>query len=267
MFLFVTLHSSRSHSFYLPLKTPSSSLIGSTFILLMEQSCLVVDIGSAYCKAGWAGGNYPLVRVPSVVGHLPSPQNPNPRPGPSLIRTRVLVGSNKLPIIKELPTEFIINRGTITNWDAMEFVWRHIFTELNNTPKDHPLLVTGLLLNDEHCRQKITEVMMETFNVPSLHIGNQAELALFGSGLLTGMVLDCGAGLTHIAPIFGGQMISNGTLVYNLGGIDISSLLYKSLINRDADLNHFIMREAMEDLKEKICYVSKNPDQRNLLVM
>ncbi|XP_074162187.1 actin-6-like [Sminthopsis crassicaudata] len=224
---------------------------------MMEKPCLVVDIGSAYCKAGWNGGNSPSLRVPSVVAYLPFSEDTRPRS----MQLKPVIGSSNLSIIKELPTEFVISRGAITNWDAMEFMWHYIFDELNNKPNDHPILITGLLPKDEQSRQRITEIMMETFNVPSLHIGNQAELALFGAGLLTGTVLECGAGLTHIAPIFGGQVISNSAIICELGGLDISLLLYKSLINKEAEMKHFVQREAMEDLKEKFCYVNKTPIQ------
>ncbi|XP_036599623.1 actin-like protein 8 [Trichosurus vulpecula] len=305
--------------------------VGSTFILLMASSSVVIDVGSAWCKVGLAEKNYPTLAIPTVVGYQPYHEDLKE----NLLKIRKVTGLENMHVIQELPTiefpvnrgqilnwedmeaiwhhifdslrvktknhsvlvtelpwkdrnykqkilevmmetfnvpslhfgnqaelalfgsglltEFIINRGTITNWDAMEFMWHYIFSELNNTTKDHSLLITGLLPSDNHGRQKITEVMMETFNVPSLHIGNQAELALFGSGFLTGMVVNCGAGLTHIAPILGGQMISNCAEVYELGGLDISSLLYKSLF-RIPDSNLFIMREAMEDLKEKLCY-------------
>uniref|UniRef100_A0A5F8HD20 Actin like 8 n=2 Tax=Monodelphis domestica TaxID=13616 RepID=A0A5F8HD20_MONDO len=247
-------------------ETFSSFFTGSTFMLLMESSSVVIDIGSAWCKAGLAMENYPTLAVPSVVGYQFYEEEVKVY-SPNILKAcppkiRKVVGLEKMRELKEMPNQFAIDRGRVLNWDAMEDIWYYSFDYLGIKTKNHPVLITEFPRNDENYRQKTLEIMMETFNVPSLHIGNQAELSLFGSGFLTGIVLDCGAGLTRIAPILGGQMIPEFTLIFELGGLDISSLLYKSLTNRSGDLSNLVQREAMEDLKEKLCYVSKNPHQK-----
>ncbi|XP_074072948.1 uncharacterized protein LOC141508325 [Macrotis lagotis] len=240
-------------------ETFSSSPIGSIFILLMESSPVVIDIGSAWCKAGLSGKNYPTLIIPTVVGYQPYDENLNKSPP----KMRKVIGSENMHVLRELSvTEFPVNRGQILNWEAMEAIWHHTFDCLHIKTKDHPVLITELPWKDRNYQQKILEIMMETFNVPSLHFGNQAELAMYGSGLLTGIVLECGAGLTHIVPILGGHMIPKCLLVHETGGLDISVLLYKHLFQEDMRLNDLVQREAMDDLKEKFCYVNKIPYQK-----
>jgi actin-related protein len=53
----------------------------------------------------------------------------------------------------------------------------------------------------------MTEIMFETFNVPSLYIACQAVLALYSTGRTTGLVLDSGDGVTSTVPIYEGYAL------------------------------------------------------------
>ena len=53
----------------------------------------------------------------------------------------------------------------------------------------------------------MTEIMFETFNVPSLYTAYQAVLALYSSGRTTGLVLDSGDGVTNTVPIYEGYAL------------------------------------------------------------
>lgn len=50
----------------------------------------------------------------------------------------------------------------------------------------------------------MTEIMFETFNVPSMYLAIQSVLALYSTGRTTGVVLDSGDGLTSSVPIYEG---------------------------------------------------------------
>lgn len=53
----------------------------------------------------------------------------------------------------------------------------------------------------------MTEIMFETFNVPSLYIAMQAVLSLYSSGKTTGIVLDSGDGVTNTVPVYEGYAL------------------------------------------------------------
>uniref|UniRef100_F7GFD2 Actin like 8 n=1 Tax=Monodelphis domestica TaxID=13616 RepID=F7GFD2_MONDO len=230
---------------------------GSTFIFLMELS-VVIDIGNDWCKAGLGGKNYPTIAVPEVIGYQSFPENP----GPSNPQTRKIVGFNNLALMKELPTEFPIVRGQVKNWEAMETVLTYAFESLGIKTEDHAILVTGFLSHRASHRMKLLEVMMETFNVPSLYIGELAELCLYGSGILTGLVVHSGPGLTCITPVFNGKADYTYADVFQMAGIDISLLLHKALFNQEMDSNNLPQVLSMNSIKEMTCYVSRNPSQK-----
>ena len=68
----------------------------------------------------------------------------------------------------------------------------------------------------------MAEVFFETLSAPSLFFQTQAVLSLYAQGKSTGVVVDCGDGVCHTAPIFDGYQIDNAVNRIDLGGRDIT---------------------------------------------
>ena len=57
-----------------------------------------------------------------------------------------------------LTINYPIERGIITNWDDMEKIWHHCFTELRVAPAERPVLLIEAPLNPKANREKMAQV-------------------------------------------------------------------------------------------------------------
>ena len=119
---------------------------------------LVVDAGSCMCKAGFAGDDAPRAVFPSIVGR--------PKTGTDQINT--FVGDEVQTKRDMLTLKYPIENGVVTNWEDMERIWHHAFyDELRAAPGEHPVLLTEALLTSRANRERMTQIMFESFNVPA----------------------------------------------------------------------------------------------------
>merc|ERR1712232_1230260 len=224
-----------------------------------DKPAVVLDNGTGMIKAGLSGEDAPKVTFASVVGY--------PRHKTCLIGTEkeYFVGEEAQQKRGILRLKYPLENGIVQNWDDMEKVWQHTFdNELRLNVGDEyeadedvsGVLMTEAPMNPKENREKMTQIMFETFNVRRFYLSIQAVLSLYASGRTTGLVVDSGDGVTHTVPVYEGYSLPHAVQRNDLAGRDLTRYLAEILRECGPAFTSSAEPEIVRDIKEKLCYVA-----------
>uniref|UniRef100_A0A8C8SE30 Actin like 10 n=1 Tax=Pelusios castaneus TaxID=367368 RepID=A0A8C8SE30_9SAUR len=141
----------------------------------------------------------------------------------------------------------------------MENLWsHHFFCGLKQSPEEHPLLTTDSPSCPTTNREKLAEVFFEAFGVPALHVANTGLLSLCAYGRVTGLAVEAGAGVSHVASIYAGQTWREATYRLDVAGRFLSRYMHRLLLKstNDSQLLCALEQKTVTQLKKQCCYVS-----------
>lgn len=224
----------------------------------MSNQPLVIDNGSGFIKAGFAGNDTPRVIFNSYVGTV---KHSRMMPGGILESADTYVGKKVSEHRGLFSIKYAMEHGIVKDWNDMEMLWRHIYSKdmLNVDSAAHPILLTEAPLNPVSNRCKAAEVFFESFGAPALFVSPQAVLSLYASGRTTGVVVDCGDGVTHVVPVYESFTLPHAITRMDVAGRDVTKHLQRLLQRGGTTLHTSAEMEIVREMKEQVCYVAYNP--------
>ncbi|BFZ12477.1 hypothetical protein BsWGS_15516 [Bradybaena similaris] len=219
------------------------------------RKVIVCDNGTGFVKCGYAGSNFPAFIFPSLVGR---PMIRSTTKVGDIEIKDLMVGEEASELRSMLEVNYPMENGIVRNWEDMTHLYDHTFgpQKMNVDTKNTRILLTEPPMNPTKNREKMVELMFEKYQFHSVHIAIQAVLTLYAQGLVTGVVVDAGDGVTHFCPVYDGFSLPHLTRRLDIAGRDITRYLIKLLLLRGYAFNHSADFETVRMMKEKLCYVA-----------
>ncbi|KAL7722231.1 Actin-related protein 2 [Entamoeba marina] len=227
------------------------------------MSTLVVDNGTGFVKCGYAGENFPTSIFPSMVGR-PLLRSEETIGGVEI--KEVMFGDEASAVRQNLQITYPLENGVIKSWNDMELLWDYTFKDkLKVDTHGKSVLLTEPPMNPAKNREKMGEIMFEKFGFDRVYVAVQAVLVLYAQGILTGVVVDSGDGVSHIIPVYEGFDLPHLVRRLDVAGSDITKRLIELLLVRGYSFNRTADFETIRVMKEKFCYVGYDLELENKL--
>lgn len=175
----------------------------------LHTNAAVLDVGSHSTRLGFAGDTAPRLRQ----------------------RTCVVKGqacfdeaSALLDVEDDPAAATVLENGVIADWEAYEQLLERVASilDLGNPEHNTPVLITEKALVPDRQRQKIAELLFETHHVVAASFSLSPVLALFATGLSTGVSVELGHDQSHVVPVFQGLSLFHATHALDVGGADVT---------------------------------------------
>ncbi|XP_018024464.1 actin-related protein 5 [Hyalella azteca] len=196
---------------------------------------IVIDNGSFQCRVGWATQDEPCLQFRNCYA-----KHRKDRGKKMPATTELLVGndiSNLEAVRFQLKTAH--DENVVSHYQAQELLLNYSFSHLGITDSSgiqHPIVMTEPLLNPQHCRALMSELLFECYNVPCAaycvdglanYYHNQE--ASSSSGLQDGLLVHIGHHTTHVIPILdGGADVAKSRRI-KVGGHSLAKFLCRWL--------------------------------------
>lgn len=270
---------------------------------ITNPKSIVIDLGAALTKVGFAGENQPRFIIESAVFYSIS--------GEMFIQENNFINKNmqikrKVSIFND--TEILEN---IVNTEQIEIFFNLVFKKLKVKPSEMSILILerpqkdtyvdalfgrqeaidecGLqenakkvlrkkelqenlpvYTNTRIIRRKIATVLFDKFSIPKLYCTIKEVVALYADGNTTGTVVNIGSTATRIVPIYEGWIITHSINIRNKGGKNVIQCMQEFTNNNLQNIkvtkeNEYLIMRNIQIATEDFCYIAKNPkEEKNI---
>eukprot|EP00746_Dinoflagellata_sp_MGD_P015481 gnl/MRDRNA2_/MRDRNA2_134417_c0_seq1.p1 gnl/MRDRNA2_/MRDRNA2_134417_c0~~gnl/MRDRNA2_/MRDRNA2_134417_c0_seq1.p1 ORF type:complete len:712 (+),score=142.88 gnl/MRDRNA2_/MRDRNA2_134417_c0_seq1:86-2137(+) len=226
------------------------------------KQATVIDDGSGYIKIGKAGSDTPDFTGRNVVGTPKYPYvfvaKPSPNPEES-VPQYVFSGKDKEKDNSDeeerlrglLQLQCPIKHGIITDFEMMDKVWEFGCKQAGASGGN--VLVTEPPLNPKENKKQIIETLKTKRGFAGVYVAMSGLMALFGAAKHTGIVLDVGDSVTHIAPVVEGYTLPHAVRRVDMGGHSLTLHMQRMITESPENKGRFLYTSAefliAEDIK------------------
>lgn len=152
-----------------------------------------------------------------------------------------------------LDLHYPIQRGIVTDWNNLSNIWHRCFYyETMGCPQESGVVVTCSVFSSEQEREKMTEILLETYEVPGLIMCNTAMLSAIHAGKTTATILNCGHQTIEAVPVVNLKAIPQAALKIERGGEELTQYMRRLF----AENGTIISVDDAEIIKTKHGYVA-----------
>ena len=222
--------------------------------LTNRENVVVCDTGTGFVKAGYAGDEEPRTLFPCMVGR-PTLRYEEDAFDDEAMKD-VYVGDEAARKRANLEISYPVSNGVVRDWEDMGLVWDRAFESLGCDTRECKVMLTDPPLNPKSNRERMMSTMFETYGFRGAYVQVQAVLTLYAQGLMTGVVVDSGDGVTHVVPVVDGYSFPHLTKRLNVAGRHVTTRMIDLLTRRGYPLNRTSDVETARLIKEELCYVA-----------
>ena len=182
---------------------------------LGSASAVVLDNGSGFLKCGFANEAAPSVVFPSVIGREKHRRAVR-RASEGGAGGDFVVGEEAIERRAVLQLSTPIDE-TVQNFDDVEALWSHAFSELGVSGADQPVFLTASK-KDPLQRERLLQILFEAYKVPAAFVMSQELLPLFAAGRTQGIVLNSGEAATTALPVYDGMALHHAVQRVSFAG-------------------------------------------------
>uniref|UniRef100_A0A8C4ZXD6 Actin related protein 10 n=1 Tax=Gadus morhua TaxID=8049 RepID=A0A8C4ZXD6_GADMO len=140
-----------------------------------EKTAVVIDLGAAYTKCGFAGETGPRFIIPSEIRRAGQKQ--------AIKVVQYNINTDELYV------------------NLKEFIHTLYFRHLLVNPRDRRVVIIESVLCPSNFRETLTRVFFNQFEVPSVLFAPSHLMAIMTLGLSSALVMDCGYTETLVLPV------------------------------------------------------------------
>lgn len=226
---------------------------------------IVLDNGSGTIRCGFSTDEAPRVCYSNILGR-PKYQKIDYLPSDINIDD-TFVGNEAQVRRGLLKLTYPIEHGMIHDWNSLELIWQQVLlhdlmnsgrnSDINTNNidislKEHTILITEHPFSLRRQREKICEILFETFGIGGINIGMPSVLALYSTGRTTGVSVDIGDGVCCVAPVYDGFAIPGTVRRINIAGRDITRQMQVEIMKDGYFLNSSSEFEIVRNMKERL---------------